>query len=162
MAACLHHASDRYIARGIKLVIISIGISVVIYSILSLMTFYASHHFSFVCICKQISDIESKMCRRGKELSNDVKEIAQKLFEAGKTIDYVLNTLHIQRSTVGSLKKGIEHYGLIAITPRRGRIPSVTARDYRKLTEETIYKTLHQNSMRIGKDQYQNVLCSFI
>ena len=69
------------------------------------MTFYTSHDFFFVCICKQISDIESKMGRRGKELSNDiVKEIAQKLFEAGKIIDYVSNTLHIPRSTVGSYK----------------------------------------------------------
>lgn len=42
------------------------------------------------------------MGRRGKELINDVKEIAQKLFEAGKTIDYVSNTLHIPRSTIGS------------------------------------------------------------
>lgn len=44
------------------------------------------------------------MGRRKKELSNDVKDIAQKLFEAGKTIDYVSNALHISRSTVGSLK----------------------------------------------------------
>ena len=73
------------------------------------------------------------MGRRGKELSNDVKEIAQKLFEAGKTINYVSNTLHIPRSTVGSLKKHIEHRGSIENIPQGGRTPSVTARDYRKL-----------------------------
>lgn len=42
-----------------------------------------------VCIFEQIADIERKMPWKGKELSNDLKEIAQKLFEAGKTIDYV-------------------------------------------------------------------------
>lgn len=57
------------------------------------------------------------MGRRGKEQSNDAKEIAQKFFEAGKTIDYVSNTLHIPRSTVGSLKRRIEHRGSIENTP---------------------------------------------
>lgn len=77
----------------------------------------------FVCICKQISDIESKIGRRGKELSNDVKDIAHKLFEVGKTIDHVSNTLHIPRSTVWSLKKRFERWGSIENTPRRGRTP---------------------------------------
>lgn len=133
MAACYHHASHRYIATGINRVIIRIGISAVIYSILLSMTVYASDDFFFVCICKQISDIESKMGRREKELSNDVIEIAQKLFKEGETIDYVSNTLHILRSTVGSLKKHIEQRGSIENIPRRGMTPSVTARNYRKL-----------------------------
>lgn len=45
IAARLHHASHSYITTGKKWVIIRIGISVIIYSILSSMTFYTSRDF---------------------------------------------------------------------------------------------------------------------
>lgn len=45
-----------------------------------------------------------KSLEKGRELSNDVEQIAWKLFEAGKTIDYVSHTLHLLRSSVGSCK----------------------------------------------------------
>lgn len=64
---------------------------------------------------------------------NDVKQITQKLFEAGKTIDYVSHTLHILRSSVGSFKKRNEQRDSIENICRRGNIPAVTSMDNRKL-----------------------------
>lgn len=48
-----------------------------------------------------------------------VKEITQNFFEAGKTIDYVSNTLHMPRSTVGSLKTRIEQRDSIENIPQK-------------------------------------------
>lgn len=45
-----------------------------------------------------------KSLEKGRELSNDVEQIAWKLFEVGKPIDYVSHTLHLLRSSVGSCK----------------------------------------------------------
>ncbi|XP_060564878.1 monocarboxylate transporter 5-like [Ruditapes philippinarum] len=73
------------------------------------------------------------MGRTGKELTLEVKQIAQKLFEEGKTIDFVSNTLNVLRSTVGSLKKRIEQRDSIVNIPKSGRKPTVTAREYRRL-----------------------------
>lgn len=75
MEACFQFESYRYIAEGIKLVIIRIVISVVFCSIMSPMTFYMSG--DFYCLrFEQNLVIESKLDRRGKKLCNDVKEVA--------------------------------------------------------------------------------------
>lgn len=71
------------------------------------------------------------MGRREKDLSKYVKQIVQKLFEEGKTIDYDSHTLQIPRFTVGSFKN-VFNNGAQNIH-RRGRTPAVTGRDYWKL-----------------------------
>lgn len=56
------------------------------------------------------------------------------------------NTLHIPRSTVGSVKKRIEQRGSIENIPRRRMPPAVTARDYRKL--EWLIKLNRRNDLQ--------------
>ncbi|XP_062600651.1 uncharacterized protein LOC134262292 [Saccostrea cucullata] len=92
------------------------------------------------------------MGRKGKELSNQVKEIAWKLLQEGKTISYVSETLDVSRTTIASFKKRVERRGFIENIPRRGRKPVVTARDYRKL--ERLVKTHRRESLQDITDKF--------
>ena len=86
------------------------------------------------------------MGRKGKELSKEIKDVAWKLLQEGKSITYVSETLGVTRSTIGSFKKRVERRGSTENIPRRGRTPSVTARDYRKL--ERLVKTNRRESLQ--------------
>lgn len=87
------------------------------FSILSINALLNIISFNSAFFGKQTSVIVKTIGRSGKEVSNYVKEITQTSLEAGKTIDNVSNTLHIPRSTVGSLKKRTEQRGLIENIP---------------------------------------------
>ena len=92
------------------------------------------------------------MGRKGKELSKEIKDVAWKLLQEGKSITYVSETLGVNRSTIGSFKKRVERRGSTENIPRRGRTPSVTARDYRKL--ERLVKTNRRESLQDITDRF--------
>ena len=64
---------------------------------------------------------------KGRELSKEIKDVAWKLLQEGKSITYVSETLGVTRSTKRSFKKRIERRGSTENISRRGRTPSVTA-----------------------------------
>ncbi|XP_062569344.1 uncharacterized protein LOC134231397 [Saccostrea cucullata] len=85
------------------------------------------------------------MGRKGKELSSEVKEVAKKLLDKGKTVRYVADVLGVSHSTIGSLKKRFEERGSVENIPRSGRQPTVTERDYRCL--ERLVKVNRRDSL---------------
>ena len=70
-----------------------------------------SRDFVLVCFVYKIGCAQINMGRKGKELSVEVKEIAQKLLEEGKTIRHMAEVLSIPTSTIWSLKKRIKQRG---------------------------------------------------
>lgn len=63
------------------------------------------------------------MGRKGKELTNDIKDVVRKLLNEGKTIRFVADTLGIPKSTIGDLKRRIEERGTVENIKRSGRMP---------------------------------------
>ena len=92
------------------------------------------------------------MGRKGKELSKEIKDVAWKLLQEGKNINYVSETLGVCKSIKRSFKKREERRGSTKNIPRRGRSPSVTVRDYRKL--ERLVKTNIRESLRDITDRF--------
>ena len=48
------------------------------------------------------------MGRKGRELSKEIKDVAWKLLQEGKSITYMSERLGVSRSTIGSFKKWVE------------------------------------------------------
>ena len=106
-----------------------------------------SHGFIVVCIVNKYKPTERKW-----DASKEIKDVAWKLLQEGKNINCVSETLGVCKSIKRSFKKREERRGSTKNIPRRGRSPSVTVRDYRKL--ERLVKTNIRESLRDITDRF--------